>query len=373
MTDTTDRPLTAARWWRNGDHPHDRVSVGSTREGAVVRYYRHPMVDGATVHDVCGRTWHDHGWIDQGGAGITVCPGDVVVTWPNGTHDVYSDLSGALRLLGEGVSLVRDADYDVEMPPAVHDWITRVAGAFPHVPAEHRPERPDRHATTAWWISMSEKTISVVWAPVLVEAVCDALVFHGEATSGDIARTAEQPHSQVVGVLESLAEAGYARSTIAAESHGLWSLTQAGRTVVRDGRVNARARIAELEAAIAAPVTIAPATPMPSDWPDPTAEWPLWNPDATPGPPTFGVRLVIGGAEHSLSVTGTGDVIVSLDGIPFIIYDVEGDPPEPLSRLARVRRLLAKLRGLLARAAHVVAYLFGRWTGAADASTPDRP
>ncbi|MGK5677593.1 hypothetical protein [Actinoplanes sp. URMC 104] len=82
------------RWWKNGDHPGDRIGEvlpdpigGGTyvrQEGAVVRYFRHPQFDGGQVHDGCGRTWHDHGWIDSGGDGLTVCPGDHIWTGADG-------------------------------------------------------------------------------------------------------------------------------------------------------------------------------------------------------------------------------------------------------------------------------------------------
>jgi hypothetical protein len=77
----------AHRWLKNGDHPGDlSVLLEKTErelwsEGRVVRYFRHPDVPGAKVCE-CGATMRDHGWIDQGGLGITVCPGDWVVTEP---------------------------------------------------------------------------------------------------------------------------------------------------------------------------------------------------------------------------------------------------------------------------------------------------
>lgn len=97
--------ITRTRWWRNGDHPLDYVGdltvpdsegpleVDGVRyatftadfrrehgwEGGVVRYFRHPAVDGAAIHPECGRSWDEHGWIDQGLSGLDVCPGDWVV------------------------------------------------------------------------------------------------------------------------------------------------------------------------------------------------------------------------------------------------------------------------------------------------------
>jgi len=61
---------------RNGDHPADG---DSETEGRVVRYFRHPEVDGSKVHERCGHTWHDHGWIDTLEGGGNVCPGDWII------------------------------------------------------------------------------------------------------------------------------------------------------------------------------------------------------------------------------------------------------------------------------------------------------
>jgi hypothetical protein len=95
-------PVEAAQWFKNGDHPEDYVGdtqgfdhgevrnfPGDERrargwEGNVVRYFRHPDIDGATPCEACGAIMHDHGWIDQGEYGRTVCPGDWVITEANG-------------------------------------------------------------------------------------------------------------------------------------------------------------------------------------------------------------------------------------------------------------------------------------------------
>jgi hypothetical protein len=71
-------------WWKNGDHPNDDVwrpfeDTGKTptepREGKIVRYFRHPGVDGKSICNICGYTMHYHGWIDNENGGTTVCPG----------------------------------------------------------------------------------------------------------------------------------------------------------------------------------------------------------------------------------------------------------------------------------------------------------
>lgn len=102
----TRRPtLTEAhRWTRNGDHPLDYVkelvdhadpavrwSAEHQREhnweGQLVRYFRHPEYTGSKTHDACGHIWHDHGWIDTGRYGHTVCPGDWII--PDAAGEYY--------------------------------------------------------------------------------------------------------------------------------------------------------------------------------------------------------------------------------------------------------------------------------------------
>ncbi len=90
--------IEAHQWSQNGDHPDDyandehgfdggelRVFTGAERkarqwEGGVVRYYRHPDVEGESSCKHCGRAMHDHGWIDTLEGGHVVCPGDFVIT-----------------------------------------------------------------------------------------------------------------------------------------------------------------------------------------------------------------------------------------------------------------------------------------------------
>ena len=71
-------------WRKNGDHPNDNVwrpfedtgKIPTTpREGEIVRYFRHPQIDGTSICIKCGSIMHDHGWIDCGGDGKVICPG----------------------------------------------------------------------------------------------------------------------------------------------------------------------------------------------------------------------------------------------------------------------------------------------------------
>jgi hypothetical protein len=89
--------IEAHQWFANGDHPDDRVGERlpdptgvyfARGEGAVVRYFRRPEPElaGDKVHDACGRTWHDHGWIDDLEGGHVVCPGDWIATGTKGEH-----------------------------------------------------------------------------------------------------------------------------------------------------------------------------------------------------------------------------------------------------------------------------------------------
>jgi hypothetical protein len=93
---TTRKLLEPVQWLKNGDHPDDYASerVGMEKgqfrtwtgeeakalgwEGAVVRYFRRPDIPGDSVCAECGHTFHVHGWIDSGGDGRRVCPGDWV-------------------------------------------------------------------------------------------------------------------------------------------------------------------------------------------------------------------------------------------------------------------------------------------------------
>ncbi len=85
--------IEAHQWHRNGDHPDDNVwrpfdDTGKKplepREGAVVRRYRTPAMDGPHSCQHCGVRMHDHGWIDTLEGGHVVCPGDWIITGVKG-------------------------------------------------------------------------------------------------------------------------------------------------------------------------------------------------------------------------------------------------------------------------------------------------
>lgn len=84
-------------WNKNGDIPNEVTEVfksgkyaGELYEGSVVRYFRHPNIDGNSICALCNKPYHDHGWIDQDEEGITVCPGSYVVKHSNVEYSVYS-------------------------------------------------------------------------------------------------------------------------------------------------------------------------------------------------------------------------------------------------------------------------------------------
>ena len=82
--------IEATQWFKNGDHPLDAASelfdypTGQRpiviREGVLVRYYRHPSIDGQMPCRHCGDIMHNHGWIDTLEGGHIVCPGDWIIT-----------------------------------------------------------------------------------------------------------------------------------------------------------------------------------------------------------------------------------------------------------------------------------------------------
>ena len=75
----------ATQWFENGDHPKDNTPY-KDREGAVVRYYRIPALDGTKHCKHCAHTMHVHGWIDTLEGGHIVCPGDWIITGVQGEH-----------------------------------------------------------------------------------------------------------------------------------------------------------------------------------------------------------------------------------------------------------------------------------------------
>lgn len=85
MTTFRKIPVTieAHQWFKNGDHPKDG---DPSREGAVVRYFRHPGIPGDRPCKHCGKRMHDHGWIDTLEGGHIVCPGDWIITGVKGEH-----------------------------------------------------------------------------------------------------------------------------------------------------------------------------------------------------------------------------------------------------------------------------------------------
>ena len=94
----------ATQWFKNGDHPLDYSKtrqgweLGKVRdftpeerekngwEGDIVRYYRHPTVNGMSKCCHCLDIMMNHGWIDTLEGGHIVCPGDYIITGVKGEH-----------------------------------------------------------------------------------------------------------------------------------------------------------------------------------------------------------------------------------------------------------------------------------------------
>ena len=83
--------IEATQWFKNGDHPEDKCYYVDDKspnrflsEGKVVRYYRHPGIEGTSVCKHCGLQMHIHGRIDALGLGYAVCPGDWIISGSQG-------------------------------------------------------------------------------------------------------------------------------------------------------------------------------------------------------------------------------------------------------------------------------------------------
>jgi hypothetical protein len=98
----------AVLWLKNGDHPEDGPAE---QEGKVVCYYRNPEVKGVTVCNECGKTFHEHGWIDTSiyivkntvasmDEGV-VCPGTWIMSysWDDGKGYHLTDKLGFIYTL----------------------------------------------------------------------------------------------------------------------------------------------------------------------------------------------------------------------------------------------------------------------------------
>lgn len=124
--------IEAHQWFRNGDHPGDLVGMlvddpmgGKYEkiEGAVVQFFQHPDHDGEDRCNNCGRKWSDHGWIDQGPDGITVCPGDYI-------HDLdYIHVR------------IGRADFESIFKLDMEELERRILALLP--PLERKPDYPD--------------------------------------------------------------------------------------------------------------------------------------------------------------------------------------------------------------------------------------
>lgn len=49
-----------------------------------VGFFRHPDIPGIAVCFACGQKMHEHGFLDVGEEGYRVCPGDWIITEPDG-------------------------------------------------------------------------------------------------------------------------------------------------------------------------------------------------------------------------------------------------------------------------------------------------
>lgn len=111
--------IQAAQWFKNGDHPEDyEMGRKGTKdgkpyifseeecramdwEGNIVRYFRHPQINGESHCPTCGKTMHEHGWIENnlieyGTAPGIVCPGDWIISIKVGGYRKYRIVENSL-------------------------------------------------------------------------------------------------------------------------------------------------------------------------------------------------------------------------------------------------------------------------------------
>jgi len=92
--------IEADQWFKNGDHPLDDAlrpfadynpdgsvtikTPAEPREGAIVRRFRRPDLEGVAKCYQCSKVMDIHGWIDTLEGGHIVCPGDWIITGVRG-------------------------------------------------------------------------------------------------------------------------------------------------------------------------------------------------------------------------------------------------------------------------------------------------
>lgn len=149
----------ATQWFKNGDHPGDyardhdgyengevRVFTGEERkargwEGDVVRYFRSPLVSGLEACALCGAVMHDHGWIDTPPNGLTVCPGDWVMTRNEGEYyPCKPDVFAKIYVSVDVQHALTEALYEVML------WIDNFSPAFADDDEWPATEEKVRHA-----------------------------------------------------------------------------------------------------------------------------------------------------------------------------------------------------------------------------------
>lgn len=81
----------STQWWKDGDHadvglfrhpPVDPTTgeVSASDDAILLGQVRHCDTPQPFRRESCEYVMHDHGWMDFGDSGRTVCPGDYVET-----------------------------------------------------------------------------------------------------------------------------------------------------------------------------------------------------------------------------------------------------------------------------------------------------
>ena len=79
--------------WLGDDSPVTATAADAKPDLYIeVRPFRHPYIAGTDRCPKCEHTWHDHGWIDKGDHGYTVCPWE----WADPDAELVELISDAL-------------------------------------------------------------------------------------------------------------------------------------------------------------------------------------------------------------------------------------------------------------------------------------
>lgn len=133
-----NKTIKVSQWFKNGDHPNDykndflyikaQERKENNYEGEVVRYFRHPLIDGQSTCTECGHVFHNHGFIDIT-HGFKVCPGDWIASFKDehGVEQYFPLKSNILAILvNDNTIIPSNPKYVSETEKITQQFITTI-------------------------------------------------------------------------------------------------------------------------------------------------------------------------------------------------------------------------------------------------------